>query len=147
MIYDTILVGSSPLNLLEAIYLKQKGQKVLVIDRQSKIGGAWATTELNGLPDLEIGCHIWDIIPEVITFLGRYLELDLQPLQPQPRIKYGKTSFPYDWKHNALFLKKLAYHTKHFSWEKMHAENKEVKKYRFSILPKKYCYPVGGQLI
>ena len=129
MIYDSVLVGSGPINIFEALYLRRKGQKVLIVDEHDRIGGAWATIRHEGLPELEIGCHVWDIDARVFGFLARFLGLDLRPLKPQPKILYGSLRLPYDWKNNALFFNRAA-----LPWDR----------FRLSLVPAKYYYPSGG---
>ena len=41
LFFDIVVIGSSPLGILEAIYYSNKGLNVLIIDNSSKIGGAW----------------------------------------------------------------------------------------------------------
>ncbi len=144
MMYDCILIGSGPIHLLEALYLSKQGKRVLVVEEKEQIGGAWATVTHQGLPPLEIGCHIWDIDKKAYAFLRDHLHLNLQPLSPSPAIVYGRFSFPYDWK-NMVFLAQNA--LKHLSKLAIPSFFKALfnsEYYHFSIIPSKYYYPEGG---
>ena len=96
--YDVVILGSSPLAITEALFQKKSGKKVVVIDEAPKIGGAWKSIDYQELPEIELGCHIWDVEKRVTSFLNQYYSLNLQPLKPKPKIYYKGFSFPYDWK-------------------------------------------------
>ena len=98
MSYDAVIIGSGPISLLEALYRTKKGEKVLVAEASSQLGGAWGTVQHGNFPPLEIGCHIWDIDRETEAFLAKYLKLELGPLKPQPLIVSGRLKVPYDRK-------------------------------------------------
>ena len=142
-IYDFVIVGTSPIAITEAIYLQAQGNKVLLIDAASKCGGAWKTVNYNSIPEIEIGCHIWDVEKRVTNFLQKFYGLDLIELNPKPMIYYKGFSIPYDWKVN-LSTTKIIF--KRIIRLKFTLLMKELKspRYRFSILPSKYVYPRGG---
>ena len=78
MIYDCILIGSGPVNLIEAMFLYKKGKKVQVLEQSEYIGGAWGKVPLKeGLPDFQLGCHIWDVEPKAFNFLSEFLDMEL----------------------------------------------------------------------
>lgn len=133
--YDSIIIGASPLAILEALYLNALGQRVAIISDSDTIGGAWRTIQHPGLPPLEIGCHIWDNNAEVQQFLIDYLGLNITPFVPSPIIQYGRFSFPYDWKYFILDLKAFLKKIKPIS-------NHDLVSY--SLIPKKYYYPQRG---
>ncbi len=97
--WDTIIVGSSPLLLIEAIYLSRIGRKVLVLEDTSQLGGAWAHLENNTeFPYLDIGCHYFDISRQAYEFLQSGIGLNLVPFRPQPQFAFRNILFPYDYR-------------------------------------------------
>ena len=55
--FDSVVIGSSPQLMLTAIDLVQKGERVLVIEKSSSLGGAWRGTSFSSYDDVEIGPH------------------------------------------------------------------------------------------
>jgi phytoene dehydrogenase-like protein len=55
--YDTVLIGSGPINLLEALVLSRAGKKCLVVETRNQLGGAWGAVSYPGLPPIEAACH------------------------------------------------------------------------------------------
>ena len=103
MIYDCILIGSGPVNLIEAMFLSKQGKKVLVLEQSEYLGGAWGKVPLKeGLPDFQLGCHIWDVEPQAFKFLSEFLDMELVKMKPQPEFVFKGVKLPYDWK-NLLF--------------------------------------------
>ena len=47
--YDAIVVGSGPAGLTSALYLTDAGKKVLIVEREERLGGLAAGSELNGV--------------------------------------------------------------------------------------------------
>jgi hypothetical protein len=93
--FDDIVVGSSPLMLMQAMRLALDGQKVLVIDRNPRIGGSWAVAEIepesaqlpllaNSNTFVEIACHLIEVFPGVYERLERLCGVPFVPLDPQP---------------------------------------------------------------
>lgn len=138
MIYDCILIGSGPVNLIEAMYLSKQGKKVLVLEQSEYIGGAWGKVPLaEGLPDFQLGCHIWDVEPKAFNFLSEFLEMELVKMKPQPEFVFKGVKLPYDWKNLLFYIRgKLR--------PKSGMESVSFKKAR--IIPAKYIYPAGGSL-
>ena len=94
-IYDFVVVGTSPIAITEAIFLQSQGKKVLLIDDASDFGGAWKTVHYASIPEIEIGCHIWDVEKRVTSFLDEFYGLELIELNPRPMIYYKGISIPY----------------------------------------------------
>lgn len=105
MNYHNVIIGSSPVCLLEALYKSQKGEKTCVIDSAERLGGAWKTLEMDesGIGHVEIGCHIFEKDKKVFRFLEDKLKLQLILLDPQPKITYGKKWMRYNLK-NFFFV-------------------------------------------
>jgi len=97
---DTLLIGSSPFMIFEAIRLKMGGQKVLVVDKSNVIGGAWYTKELHTFKGVEIGCHFISNNAETYRFIETLLEKTggkpLVKMEPQPFILYKGFHFRRD---------------------------------------------------
>ena len=138
MIYDCILIGSGPVNLIEAMFLSKQGKKVLVLEQSEYLGGAWGKVPLKeGLPDFQLGCHIWDVEPQAFKFLSEFLDMELVKMKPQPEFVFKGVKLPYDWKNLLFYLRgKLS--------PKSGKESVSLNKAR--IIPAKYIYPAGGSL-
>ena len=105
--WNTIIVGSSPLLLIEAIYLARTGRKVLVLEKMGRFGGAWGGLDTKEFPNLEVGCHYWDISRRAYNFLHSNLGINLVPFSPQPQFAYRNIFFPYDFKQTIRVLREL----------------------------------------
>jgi hypothetical protein len=141
--YDKILIGTSPANIVEAIYCKKNGDKVLILDRSNKIGGAWTTIKHKSLPELEIGCHIWSVHKPTSDFISRFFEINLKPLSPQPQLLTRGKKIPYDWKMNVISIKRILNNLKTGQIKNFKSDLKNPA-YRLSIFPSKYFYPERG---
>lgn len=139
-ILDRIIIGSSPLAIVEAVFLRSKGFSVLNIDERKSVGGAWSTIKHPGFPEVELGCHIWSFHKETYKLLEQLLNIELLKLSPQPTILYKSFMIPYDWKSNLLTLKKVVTNITHLSKVLVGPD------VRFSVLPSKYLYPSKGAL-
>jgi hypothetical protein len=138
MIYDCILIGSGPVNLIEAMFLSKQGKKVLVLEQSEYIGGAWGKVPLKeGLPEFQLGCHIWDVEPKAFSFLSEFLDMKLVKMKPQPEFVFKGVKLPYDWKNLLFYIRgKLR--------PKSGMESVSFNKAR--IIPAIYIYPAGGSL-
>jgi hypothetical protein len=82
--FDSVLVGTSPLMLLEATRLGRAGKRVLLIDRRTKIGGAWCTGTLGGFTDLEMGCHYIERNDRSYRLIESIINQPMPDMDPQP---------------------------------------------------------------
>lgn len=137
---DRIIIGSSPLAIIEAVYLKSKNLSVINIEERNSIGGAWTTLNQDGFPKIEIGCHIWSYNKEAYQLISDLFEIKLIELNPQPSILYKKKMIPYDWKSNVIAFQRII---KNIPRLKQTFLDPEV---RLSLLPSKYLYPPKGAL-
>jgi putative NAD(P)-binding protein len=80
MIYDAIFIGASPVNVLEAICLKQQGFSVAVIDMTDRFGGAWKVAEFAGHDNVDIGPHFFMTAYDRHHFLKK-LGVELVPFK------------------------------------------------------------------
>jgi len=129
--------------MTEAIFRTKQGEKVLLIDEQNDLCGAWKTIKYNRLPEIEVGCHIWDIQKDTFRFLESFYGLNLSSLSPQPVLLSRGKRIPYDWKMNLLTTRLVLSRLSRFKLKTLSKELKSPAN-RFSILPGKYLYPVGG---
>ncbi len=141
MTYDSILIGTSPISILEAIYLRRSGKKVLLIDKSSSTGGAWGTLSIGNFSGIEYGCHIWDIDQPTYQFIEKILGVQLKKLNPQPKLIKNGRALPYDWKNISLNLKEIKKSIKKKDYSR--AWN-AIKKLR--IVPADYFYPPLGSI-
>ena len=103
--FDRIIIGSSPICLLEAIYSNSRGLKTGIVDDATELGGAWKRlkSENEIFKNVEIGCHIFEKDKKVFDFLRKILHLQLKEMEPQPKVIFKNKPIPYNIK-NFLFL-------------------------------------------
>lgn len=93
--FDDLVVGSSPLMLMQAQRLAKAGRKVQVIDRSSRYGGSWSVAEIEADTGLEapfassgalteIACHVIEVFPHVYKILESSSGVPFVPLNVQP---------------------------------------------------------------
>lgn len=144
-VYSHIYIGTGPISAIDAVYKqKKRGQNVLMIDEKSQIGGAWVAIEVGTYGRLEVGCHIWSYNQKAYEFLGRFFNLDLVNLDPQPFFAKGERVITYDYKHFVSTLKRIV---KEGTRLRLRPLSKFLIKHpaaRLSVVPKKYLYPRGG---
>lgn len=141
--YDTILIGAGVVNIIEAAYLKSQGKSVLILEASDVAAGAWSTVSHDTIPEIEIGCHIWDIAKGAPEFLAHIFELNLVHLKPNPRLYTKGMRLPYDWKANAITLKRQLRHLKRLKFSYIRADLKQPYS-RLNLWPSKYVYPQQG---
>jgi len=82
--FDSVLVGTSPLMLVEAARLGQAGNRVLLIDRHPRLGGAWCTGTLGRFSDLEMGCHYVERNEQSYRLIESIIDEPMPDMEPQP---------------------------------------------------------------
>lgn len=102
---DYIFVGAGVRNLLLALAYASKGKKVMVLESTQEIGGAWQQIELFDLGSFDIGCHVLEVDKDVRAFFHENLQLNLEPMKPQPEILFSNSYFPYDYKRNVFWFR------------------------------------------
>lgn len=107
MHYDKIIIGSSPICLLEAIYDNSLNTKTCIIDNAGTIGGAWKKLNVeNGIiKNVEIGCHIIEKDKKVFDFFKTKLNLELLEMTPSPKIILKNKCIPYNFKNLIVFFR------------------------------------------
>ncbi|MEI8365869.1 MAG: hypothetical protein WCF65_05565 [Parachlamydiaceae bacterium] len=94
--FDVVLVGTSPVSLLEALYQYHQGKSVLVLEQSAECGGVWKSREICGIPDADISCHIIEHDKSTRLFFEEYLgccmvpvdHLDASRAQPKDSGRY-----------------------------------------------------------
>ena len=142
-IYDRVYIGTSPISCIDSICHKLKNENVILIDEKTSFGGGWTSIKYEGLPYIEIGCHIWSIDKDVLAFISDFLKIPLKRMKPQPILIKNNLSIPYDWKVNIITLKKLFSNFFKYDFEAIKRDFSNPA-FRFSILPSKYFYPSKG---
>lgn len=141
--YNVVIIGSSPLAITEAVWQQSKGKTVVNVDDKAVAGGAWTTIKHNGIPAVEIGCHIWEVEKGATDFLRVFFDLNLVPLSPQPRILKKRFSTPYDWKMNISSGKYVLTKLIRFRFKEIRIGMSSPAR-TFTLKPRKYLYPKGG---
>ena len=121
--HDVVIIGTSPLAITEAVWQKSKGKSVINIDDKETAGGAWTTIKHKGIPEVEIGCHIWEVEKRATDFLETFYGLNLVPLKPQPRLLKKGMSIPYDWKMNLMTSKYIVLKNCSFQIQRIKGRN------------------------
>jgi phytoene dehydrogenase-like protein len=82
--YDTIVIGAGHNGLVTAAYLAKAGQRVLVLERRDRVGGAAVTEELFPGYKFDSGSHrVNQLQPQVVQELGLAQHgLELIPCDP-----------------------------------------------------------------
>ena len=143
--FDCIIVGSSPLMLIEALYNSQLKKSVLIIESKNFVGGSWhCFNKTNFADDIEIGCHIWQKNYKVISFLKETFDLNLIPSKPQPKVIFNNLKLPYSFINLLLIFRKFSF----ISVFKLN-NLRLYKSLFFDFLEQwfnssKYYYPEGG---
>ena len=71
--YDYIFLGTGIISILEAIYQERCGKKVLMIDKDSDIGGAWRPINIFNSNDVENAIHYFLYDTESFLFMRNNL--------------------------------------------------------------------------
>lgn len=72
--FDVAVVGTSPISMLEAIYHLKCNQRVLIIEEESRLGGAWKSVDICGIANADLGCHLIGSDIRVKEFLDKYFD-------------------------------------------------------------------------
>lgn len=140
---DHVIIGAGPISIIEACYQISRGKEVLIIEERDRPGGAWGTIQYDGMPNVEVGCHVWDVSLPAYDFLEEFMKLKLQPLSPSPKIKRKLVRIPYDWKMNIATLKGVVRNLRTLNFKHLRASVHQPD-FRWSLRPSKYLYPVNG---
>lgn len=71
--FDVIVVGTSPISMIEALYRYHSGKSVLIVDDGNVCGGAWRSIDVCGVQHVDLGCHqLWSDA-SMAKFLEEYV--------------------------------------------------------------------------
>jgi hypothetical protein len=101
--FEYIIVGSSPLMLLQAMALANEGHKVCVVDREIQSGGAWRIHSLGIDFSVEIACHLIEVFPDVYEYLSEMSGVPFVPLDEQP-VRVHRLGFILPYSSRVLVL-------------------------------------------
>lgn len=110
--FDVVVVGTSPITLLEALYQSHLGKRVLILEAASVCGGAWKSIDVCGVYPVDLGCHTLGKSKQMQTFLEKYVGCHMVSLDNPPAPFDSKNSpngfYPlkgcYEIIHNLLEL-------------------------------------------
>ncbi len=71
--FDVVVVGSSPIPLLEALYHFHSGKRVAILEGAPVCGGAWKSIEICGLFPVDLGCHTLGQDKQMMQFFEEYV--------------------------------------------------------------------------
>lgn len=91
--FDRVLVGSSPGMMLEACVYAGRGERVCIVDRAERPGGAWATLDILSVPGIESGPHFFQSRAD-LAFLAEELKCELMRV-PRPFWKISYRGFRF----------------------------------------------------
>ena len=94
--YDNIIIGSSPASMVEAICLTYRGKKVLVLEKNDRIGGAWSTIDFPEGENFEANCHILLGSRKAYSVMNFFLGWSMHIIKPQPMIWINGYFFHYN---------------------------------------------------
>lgn len=89
--FDVIVIGSSPISLLNALYEHHIGHRVMILEENEICGGAWKYIDVCGIAHVDLGCHQIGTDTTVREFLEKYVGCTLVALD-NPHIPYGTNS-------------------------------------------------------
>jgi hypothetical protein len=110
--FDVVVVGTSPITLLEALYQSHLGKRVLILEEAPICGGAWKSIDVCGVYPVDLGCHTLGKNKQMQTFLETYVGCRMVSLDNPPAPFDSKNSpngfYPlqgcYEIIHNLLEL-------------------------------------------
>jgi hypothetical protein len=78
--FDVVVVGTSPISLLEALYQHHTGKRVLILESASECGGAWKSISVCGVQHADLGCHQLGSDTRMIRFLKETVGCEIIPM-------------------------------------------------------------------
>jgi hypothetical protein len=88
---DVVVVGTSPISLLEALYRHYSGDRVLIVEEAKECGGAWKSIAICGVPHADLGCHTIGQNLQLMDFLREYVGCNMVSMD-HPDLPYPGTS-------------------------------------------------------
>jgi hypothetical protein len=82
---DAVVIGTSPILMIEALMRARAGQQVRLIEDGPR-GGAWQLTQLDEIERVEGACHLMDNSPGAYEFLESVLGIRMRVVDPPPEL-------------------------------------------------------------
>ena len=101
--YDDVIIGSSPLMIMQAIHMARAGRRVCLLERVQELGGNWRVVKLNNGDEVEVACHLIEVFPGIYDLLEEYSGVQFVPLDIQP-IRIIRRDFRVNYFSRALML-------------------------------------------
>lgn len=141
--YDIIVVGSSPIMLIEAYFLSKIGNSILIIEKNKRPGGSWQTFSYKEFSNqLEVGCHVWYRDNKCLELLNNVFNLDIKAQKFQPKVYWKGFYFPY-YLINFFVLTELIFSIN--SWQKLRSFKSIFICFVQDLFSKeKFQYPLSG---
>lgn len=99
-IFDVIILGTSPICILEAVNRSINGENVMIIEKKNCIGGAWNSLNIFGLQNIENAIHYFLFNKKGLNFLIENLGIQIVESKSKYRIfkisKLGYFHLKYD---------------------------------------------------
>ena len=94
--YDDVVVGSSPLMLIQSLKLAKLGRNVCIIERNKSLGGAWRNFPISPTQNVEIASHLIEPAPGVYKFLQQISNVSfVLSKERAKRIIFDRLTLPY----------------------------------------------------
>jgi hypothetical protein len=77
--FDVVLLGTSPLMMIQALHFHHQGRRVALLERADRIGGSWYTRDLWQFKNVEFSVHELLCRPRAYRLLRESLGLELVP--------------------------------------------------------------------
>ena len=103
--YDAVILGTSPILLIEGLLRARGGQRVLFLDANEESGGAWSSTSALGMRSIESACHLIVNYRGVYDFLQDTCGIRSEPVSPLPLVKHRGRFIPFNTR--ALVLRRM----------------------------------------
>lgn len=84
IIFDRLIIGSSPIAVMHAVRFSRQGDKVVLIDSDKSLGGAWKKTAVEGVGETECACHLIEFQGNAYRLIEDMIGVIFEPLNPQP---------------------------------------------------------------
>jgi hypothetical protein len=84
LVFDRLIIGSSPIAVMHAVRFSRQGDKVVLIDSEKSLGGAWKKISVEGLGETECACHLIEFQGNVYRLIEDLIGVRFVPLHPQP---------------------------------------------------------------
>jgi hypothetical protein len=139
---DVLLLGTSPIMMIKALHFRHQGARVVVLERESRLGGSWYTRDLWGYKNVEFSVHELLERPHVYRFFEECLGLEMVP-SPQANGRWGTRRFGIATYRLFVLLRVLVQHARAGMWDELLRFRQELaRKLRYARVTTRY--PAGG---